>query len=196
MDSVFNFLDLIRLQIEYNYFFSIIIFILFLFVYFSFSLPGNILLMVSAGYFFGVYIGYLISIITLVLGSLLFSLFSSFFLKKIFPTLINKYSTKVDQYISKSSIEYLIIFRMIPGPPLMFQNLILSLLKITKIKFIISSFMGFTPLVFVLAFFGHQLNNFNNLKNFNIADVFSIEFILFLLLIIIFLAIRILYKKK
>ena len=64
MDSVFNFLDLIRLQIEYNYFFSIIIFILFLFVYFSFSLPGNILLMVSAGYFFGVYIGYIISIIT------------------------------------------------------------------------------------------------------------------------------------
>ena len=196
MDSLILILDYIKFQVEINYYFSIFFLFIFLLIYNSFSIPGNTIFMAASGYFFGIFIGYLISILTIVFGSLLFFIFSSFFLKKFSPKTLIKYSNKVDVYISNSSIEYLIIFRMIPGPPLFLQNLILSFLNVPKIKFIFSSLIGFTPLVFLLVFFGHQLTNFDNIKNFEINDIFSFKILIFVFLFLLFLILRIYLKKK
>ena len=196
MDLFFFILDFIKLKIQFNYFLSLFLFTLFLLIYNSISLPGNLIFMLSSGYFFGLYTGFIISILTLVFGSLIFFSFASYSIKKFSPKFINKYSSKLDIYISNSSIEYLIIFRMIPGPPLMLQNTILSLLSITKTKFILSSLIGFTPIVFVVVYFGHQINNFSNLKSYSISDIFSLKFLIVLALIILLLFFRIFYKKK
>ena len=135
------------------------------------------------------------SILSLVLGSLVFFIFSKFFLKKLFPNIYLKYSNNVSNYISKSSIEYLIIFRMLPGLPLMMQNLCLSLLNIKKTTFFLTSLVGFSPIVFTTVFIGYQLNNLDNLKKLSLADLFSKEFIIFIIFIITFLIIKIIYKK-
>ena len=196
MDIIFIILEYIKTQVDNNFYFSFICISFFLFIYNSFSIPGNTIFMVAIGYFFGIYLGYLISISTLVLGSLIFFIFSSVFLEKISPKTIVRYSGKIDQYISNSAIEYLIIFRMIPGPPLFLQNLILSLLKISKTKFLLSSFIGFSPLVFILVFFGHNLSNFNYIKTFRLNDILSLKFILFIFFIIILLVVRIIFIKR
>ena len=122
MNEFFVFLDFLNIYIDTNYNFSILIFFVFLLVYNTFSIPGNLIFVVSAGYFFGIYIGYIISILSIVLGSLIFFTVSKLFLKKLFTNIYDKYSSKINKYISNSSIEYLILFRMIPGPPLMMQN--------------------------------------------------------------------------
>ena len=85
---------------------------------------------------------------------------------------------------------------MIPGPPLLLQNLLLSFLNITKINFIISSFVGFSPIVFATVFIGNQLNDIDKIKNVSLNDIISFKFLIFIFCIIIFLSIRILYKKK
>jgi uncharacterized membrane protein YdjX (TVP38/TMEM64 family) len=85
---------------------------------------------------------------------------------------------------------------MIPGVPLFLQNLLLSLLNITKIKFILSSFVGFTPLVFIIVFVGNQLTNIDKLKNLSISEIFSFKYLIFIFFFIIFLLIRIIYKNK
>ena len=72
MNEFFVFLDFLKIYIDTNYNFSILIFFVFLLFYNTFSIPGNLIFVVSAGYFFGIYIGYIISILSIVLGSLIF----------------------------------------------------------------------------------------------------------------------------
>ena len=196
MDFVLYFLDYIQLKIEHNYYFSLIIFLSLMILYNSFSLPGNPIFMTSAGFLYGIGIGFSVSIIGIVLGSLIFYLFVSFLFKKIFPSFYNKYSSKAHSYLSKSTFEYLIIFRMIPGFPLIVQNLVLTILKINKLKFIISSIIGFSPLVFAFVYFGNQLNNISKLKSFTFSDIFSLEILILIFLMILLISIRIVYVKK
>ena len=196
MDIFFLILEYIKLNAEINYINTLLIFFIYLLLHNSLSLPGNIIFFTASGYFFGLYIGFFISIISLVLGSLFFFVFFSFFLKKIFPKIYNNYSKKITNYIDDSSFEYLILLRLIPGPPLMLQNLLLSILNIKKTLFCLTSFIGFSPIVFVSVFFGHQLNNFTSLKSVNSSDIFTLEFIIFIFLIFLFIFLKVFYKKK
>ena len=196
MEILLNFLVYIELNVENNYILTFLFFFIFLIFYNSFSIPGNIVFMASAGYFFGTYIGYVISISALVFGSLIFFSFSHYFIKIIFPQLIDKYTFNLQNYISDSSMEYLIIFRIIPGPPLFLQNLLLSFLNINKINFIISTFVGLSPIAFVSVFIGNQLKDIDNIKNLSLIDIFSFKFLLFIFCLLIFLLIKIFYNKK
>ena len=196
MENLSSIIDLIIINVEYNLIFSLIIFFIFMLFYNSFSIPGNMFFIALSGFLFGIYAGYLISIISLVLGSLIFFYFSHFFIKKISPNLINRYALLLKKYISDSSIEYLIIFRMIPGPPLFIQNLLLSFLKISKLHFVISTAIGFTPYVFILVFIGSQFKDFEKFKSFDSENIFGLKFLIFVICIIFFILIRIRYKKK
>ena len=196
MNEFFVFLDFLNIYINANFNFSIIIFFIFLLVYNTFSIPGNLIFVVSAGYFFGIYIGYIISILSIVLGSLIFFTVSKLFLKKLFTNIYDKYSTTINKYISNSSIEYLILFRMIPGPPLMMQNICLSILRINSIKFILISFIGFSPIIFVAVYFGSKIKSFESIKNITMNRILSKDFLIFVGLIIFFLSLRIIFKKK
>lgn len=195
MDILYFFLDYIKINVENNFIITFFIFFLFLLIYVTFAIPGNIVFVASTGYFFGIYFGFILSILSLVFGSLIFFIFISFILKYLFPKIYEKYSDKANNYISKSSLEYLIIFRMIPGPPLMFQNLIMSILDIPKLKFIVSTFLGFSPLTFVAVFVGHQIKGVQNIKNISLNSIFSFEFFIFISVIIIILIIRIFFKR-
>ena len=133
MNLFYIFLDFIKLNIENNFILTFLLFFVFLLFYSAFSIPGSLIFIASTGYFFGIYFGFILSILSLVFGSLFFFIFSKFIFKKIFPNIYLKYFNKVNNYISKSTIEYLIIFRMIPGTPLMIQNLLLSFLVLFRI---------------------------------------------------------------
>ena len=196
MEILINILDYIKTNIDNNYTLTLIFFFIFLILYNSFSIPGNLIFISSTGYFFGIYIGFFISITSIVLGSFIFFLFANLYTKKLIPKKIYKYSINLKNHIKDSSLEYLIIFRMIPGTPLFLQNILLSFLNISKIKFILSSFLGFTPLVFVVVFVGNQFKDLNKFKNLSFIDFFSFNFLIFIVLIIIFLLIRIFYKNK
>ena len=196
MDFFFFILDLILDKIKYNYFPTLLCFFIFLLIYNTFSIPGNILFIASSGYFFGVFIGFLISILSLVLGSMIFYIFFSLFFKNFSSSLISKYSNKIIEYTKKSSFEYLIIFRMLPGTPLLIQNLLLSTLNISKTKFFLSSLIGFSPIVFIAVFVGNQLSDLESIKNLSISSIFSVNFFMFISFIIIIISLRVIFKKK
>ena len=112
------------------------------------------------------------------------------------PSYVNKYSSKANNYISNSSLEYLILFRIIPGPPLFLQNLIFSFLNIDKVKFIISSLIGFAPITLICVYVGNQINNLNNIKSITFSNIFTFDFFLILFCIGVILFLRILYLNK
>jgi uncharacterized membrane protein YdjX (TVP38/TMEM64 family) len=98
--------------------------------------------------------------------------------------------------IKNSSYEYLIIFRLIQGNPLFIQNLCISFVNISKTKFLITSFIGLAPAIFVFSYFGSKLAQIYEISHFKLNDIFSRDFILFLTIIILFLIFRIIYKFK
>ena len=196
MTEFYAFLDFLNTYINTNFNFSIFIFFIFLLVYNMFSIPGNLIFVASAGYFFGIYIGYIISILSIVFGSFIFFTASKLLLKKIFINFYNKYSLKINWYISNSSIEYLIMFRMIPGPPLMIQNVCLSILKIHSFKFILTSFIGFSPIIFIAVYYGSKIKSYESIKNISMNSIISRDFLIFIALVIFFLSLRIVFKKK
>ena len=196
MDFFLFFLDIINSYIQNYYYLSLFIFFLFLLIYFSFSLPGGPILVVASGFFFGFLIGFIINIVSIVLGSLIFFIVSKFLFKNLLKNYYEIYSLKLTNIIKKSSYEYLILLRLIVGAPLFIQNLCLSILNISKVKFIISSSIGFSPLMVLFSYLGNQLSDLIQVKKFNLIEVFTFELLIIFLILISVILLRIFYKNK
>ena len=196
IDVIFNFLLQFDLLIKNNLELSVILYSLFSFLFFTFSLPGSLIIILASSFFFGFITGFIINITTIVLGSLCFFLFFKNIFKKYFNKQIEKFSDKLNKIIKKSSFEYLVLLRLIFGVPLFVQNLFLSTLNISKTKFIISSFIGFTPYFLLFSFIGNQFSDLIEIKEFQLSNILSFELILIFLLLIIFLLLRIFFKFK
>ena len=196
IDVIFNFLIQFDLLIKNNLELSLILYFLFSFLFFTFSLPGSLIIILASSFFFGFITGFIINITTIVLGSLCFFLFFKNIFKKYFNKQIEKFSDKLNKIIKKSSFEYLVLLRLIFGVPLFVQNLFLSTLNISKTKFIISSFIGFTPYFLLFSFIGNQFSDLIEVKEFQLSNILSFELILIFLLLIMFLLLRIFFKFK
>ena len=177
IDVIFNFLIQFDLLIKNNLELSLILYFLFSFLFFTFSLPGSLIIILASSFFFGFITGFIINITTIVLGSLCFFLFFKNIFKKYFNKQIEKFSDKLNKIIKKSSFEYLVLLRLIFGVPLFVQNLFLSTLNISKTKFIISSFIGFSPYFLLFSFIGNQFSNLIEVKEFQLSNILSFEFL-------------------
>tara|TARA_X000000950_G_scaffold218277_1_gene262738 strand:+ start:6 stop:599 length:594 start_codon:yes stop_codon:yes gene_type:complete len=196
IDVIFNFLFQFDLLVKNNLELSLILYFFFSLMFFTFSLPGSLIIILSSGFFFGFVLGFIINIITIVLGSLCFFLFFQNIFNKYFNKQIKKFSNKLNLIIKNSSFEYLVLLRLIFGVPLFVQNLFLSTLKISKTKFIISSFIGFSPYFLFFSFIGNQFSNLIEIKEFKLSSILSFELILIFLILFIFLLFRIFFKFK
>ena len=196
MEFFFSVLQMMLLYSQDNYFISILFFFLFLLCYSIFSLPGLIIFTSISGYLFGIYYGFIISILSITLGSLAFFFLSKIFFKYFFIEYYEKYTQNINQYISHSTLEYLIIFRLIPGLPLIVQNIILSLLDISIFKFLFSTFIGFSPIFLTSVFIGNKIKNIQLIKGISSQDILTWDFILIISLLILLLIIRIKFKKN
>ena len=183
IDFVLIVLNYTQILIEENYFFALVIYLLFCLFFFFLSLPGSLFIILSSGFFFGFYIGFLINIISVTFGSLFFTMISKYFFLNYFNNYLSKDTNKLNKIIKKSSYEYLILVRLIFGIPLIVQNLFISTLEISKFKFIISTLIGFTPYFLIFSFAGDRISNLFEIKSFSIRNLFSYEIII---LIIIF----------
>jgi len=194
-EIIFNFLINLNEFVTTYYIYSFCLFFIISTLYFTFSLPGGIIILLSSGFFFGFIGGFFLNIISICLGSLIFIVFSKNLLRGLFEKYYVKFSDKLSTYIKSSSYEYLILIRLIIGPPLLFQNICISLLNISKTKILITSFIGFTPLMLLFSYLGSHVSNIIELKAFTIADIFTSEIIIIFVLIISILFFRIFIKK-
>jgi len=194
-EIIFNFLINLNEFVSTYYIYSFCLFFIISTLYFTFSLPGGIIILLSSGFFFGFIGGFFLNIISICLGSLIFIIFSKTLIKGLFEKYYVKFSDKLSTYIKSSSYEYLILIRLIIGPPLLFQNICISLLNISKTKILITSFIGFAPLLLLFSYLGSHVSNIIELKAFTIADIFTSEIIIIFVLIISILFFRIFIKK-
>ena len=182
--------------IEFNYIFALLLFFFFILFYSTFSLPGLVVFFVYGGYSFGIFWSYIICLIGVTFGSLFFFIISKYVLSKFFKKLYKKYTDKVEHFIKDSTLEYLIIFRIFPGTPLMIQNILLSLLDISIFKFIFSTLIGLSPIILFCVFIGNKINSVIILNNFSFNNIFSWDLFFISFILIVIITIRILFKKK
>jgi len=191
INILFNVTDFIN----NNYYYSFLLYFIILICFFTLSLPGGIIVLISSGFFFGLLPGFIINIISISFGSLIFIILSKTILNKLFETYYNKFSNQLNNFIKNSSYEYLILLRLIIGPPLIFQNICISLLNISKTKIFFSSVIGFTPHMLLFSYIGSYASNLIELKSFTFSDIFTPE-ILFIIGLLIFLIFLKIYFKK
>ena len=194
IDYILIMLNYTQLLVDQNYVLTLILYFLFCLLFFFLSLPGGLIVTLSSGFFFCFYIGFLINIMSITIGSLFFIIISKYFFLNYFNNYLSKYTDKLNKIIKKSSYEYLILIRLIFGIPLIIQNLFISTLEISKVKFIISSIIGFTPYFLIFSYFGEKISNLLEIKSFSIKNIFSIEILIILIILILILIFRIFYK--
>ena len=194
IDYIQIILNYIQILVFDNYLLALITYFIFCLIFFFLSLPGGIIVTLSSGFFFGFYIGFLINIISITIGSLFFIILSKYFFVNYFNSYLLKYTDKLNKIIKKSSYEYLILIRLIFGIPLFVQNLFISTLEISKFKFILSSLIGFSPYFLIFSFVGDKLSNLLEIKSVSIKNIFSIEIIVIIIISVLILIFRIFYK--
>ena len=194
IDYIVIILNYIQILIFDNYISALILYFSFCLLFFFLSLPGGLIITLSSGFFFGFYIGFLINIISITLGSLFFIILSKYFFSNFLKNYLLKYTDKLNKIIKKSSYEYLILIRLIFGIPLIVQNLFISTLEISKFKFIVSSLIGFTPYFLIFSYVGDSISNLLEIKFFSIKNIFSFEIIFILVILALVLIFRIFYK--
>jgi len=188
---LFNLTDLIN----NNYYYSFLLYFIISICFFTLSLPGGIIILISSGFFFGFLEGFIINILSISFGSLIFIIFSKTILRKLFEKYYNKFSDKLTDFVKNSSYEYLILLRLVIGPPLIFQNICISLLNISKTKILFSSVIGFTPTMLLFSYFGSYVSNLIELKTFTFSSIFSSEILIIIGLFIFLIILRIYFKK-
>ncbi len=181
--------------IHVYYVYSIFFYFIFLILYFTFSLPGGVIALTASGFFFGFILGFIINIFAISFGSLIFILFSRTLLSSISKKYYLKFSDKISNYLKNSSYEYLILIRLLIGLPLIFQNVCISMLNISKIKIFFTSLIGFTPIILVFSYFGSYVSNLVELNSITLSEIFSGEMLIIFGLLIILIIIKIYFKK-
>ena len=194
-DIIFNILLNLTDFVNNNYFYSFLLYFIISICFFTLSLPGGMIILISSGFFFGFLEGFLINIFSISFGSLLFIVFSKTILQKLFQKYYIKFSDQLNNFIKNSSYEYLILIRLLIGPPLILQNICISLLNISKTKILISSVIGFTPLMLLLSYVGSYASNLIELKSLTFSNILTPE-ILFIIFLLIFLILLRIYFKK
>ena len=194
IDYIQIILNYIQILVFDNYLLALITYFIFCLLFFFLSLPGGIIVTLSSGFFFGFYIGFLINIISITIGSLFFIILSKYFFVNYFNNYLLKYTDKLNKIIKKSSYEYLILIRLIFGIPRFIQNLFISTVEISKFKFSVASLIGFSPYFLIFSFVGDKISNLLEIKSFSIKNIFSIEIIVILIILVLILIFRIFYK--
>ena len=117
----------------------------------------------------------------------------------IFKEKFEKYINRISNKIENNSYELLIIFRLSPvNIPFFLQNIALSFLNISIIKYITITFLGLSPTIFLMVIIGNAMSQIDNLTNFHLNDLLDSEFIILyiLILFVILFRISIKYYKK
>ena len=195
MEFIFAILNYIDQLITNNYIFALLSFCLFIYLYSTISLPGIIIIWLFSGFAFDIYTAFIISSVFTSIGTLNLFVLSRTVFHSIFKENFEKYINKISNKIENNSYELLIIFRLSPiNIPFFLQNIALSFLNISIIKYIVVTFLGLSPTIFLMVIIGNTMSRIDNLKDFHLNDLLNSEFIILYILILFVILFRIFIK--
>ncbi len=156
-----------------------------------------------AGFIFGKWMGLLIVITGLSIGSSLLYLFSNFFLKELIKEKFLSKFKNLDEKFKRSEFIYLLIYRFIGGIPFAISNVLPCIFNVKLFNFFWATFIGILPQIFLICSIGSGLEKIidQNLEAPSLMDlIYSqdiyIPLTIFIILIIGTIFLRKLFYKK
>ena len=174
--------------------------------YFLFSIIWIVLLgfasplLIISGILFGKWIGTLITITSISIGSLILYIIANFFFSDLVNKLLRqKFSKYIDKF-SQKEFYYFFAFRLAGGLglPFFLQNTLPVLFNMKKLNYFLASLLGLVPHFFIWNSVGAGLNNYiMHADSFNIFElVLSKEIYLPIIMFLLLVLVSILIKKN
>ena len=186
----------IQSLVENYYLISIFFFFLFWLFLLSLFLPVSTIMVIFSGFLFSPYISIPISLLIITTGGVLnFLLLKKIVISRIFKK-ANFFLKKINMRFKDNEIQYLLLLRLIPIPYII-QNSIIVILKVNLRMFIITTFIAITPFVVLYSLAGFKLKEIISKEGpIDINDLTNYENFIIIGLLIIFIIISIVLKKK
>ena len=162
---------------------------------------GSILVL-AAGFLFGTYLGTVIVVITLALGSSLTYIIANYFFKDLIKEKFTNKFKFLEEKIKSNEFFVIFILRIIGGIPIQIQNVLPVLFNVKLKNFFLAS-IGFVPQVFVFSSLGAGLENLikenaeppSFLELITSFEIYGPIIAFFFLLVFAFLLRKIFYKN-
>jgi uncharacterized membrane protein YdjX (TVP38/TMEM64 family) len=156
-----------------------------------------------AGFIFGKWLGLIIVIFGLSIGSTFLYIFGNYFLKDLIREKFSLRFKNLETKFKKSEFIYLLIYRFVGGIPFALSNVLPCIFNVKIINFFLATFIGIIPQIFLVVSIGSGLEKIieRNLEAPQIKDlIMSPEiyqpFSAFFILVIISIILRKLFYKK
>ena len=159
--------------ISKNIILNLIYFFIFTVIWVSLLGFGSPILIIS-GIFFGQWLGTIVSVLSMSLGSLILYSIGNFFFRDLVKEILEKKFENYIKLFQKNELYYFFIYRLIGGlgVPFGLQNLIPILFGMKKINYFLASFFGFIPGIFVFSTIGAGLNSYiDQAQTFSMIDL-------------------------
>ncbi len=175
-----------------------------LFSFFLFSITWVILLgfgsplLIISGMFFGKWLGFSVSLISITIGTLILYIVADFFFKNLIKSYLDHRFSKYISLFKKNEFYYFFAFRFLGGLgiPFALQNTLPVIFNMKKSNYFFASFLGFIPHFFIWNTIGSGINNYIaesdkfSLLTFVLSKEIYIPLISFFILILISLFLR------
>lgn len=192
-----QYLDVFNQIIEQKYLLSLIVYTCLYILMTMTNLPLAFISSLIGGLLFGTIIGGMISTLGATLGATIVFIVVKYFFYNFFNTKIFKYLEKFNKQYKNNEFLFLIILRLIPGPPFALQNLIAACFGASNSKFILSTFFGIMPMTLIISNIGSNVKKIlDSGQQIGPHLLLKPEYIIPILLLIGFITLGLFLKNK
>ena len=155
------------------------------------SFPSGMIFALSSGAIFGTIIGTIVIIISGTIGSALAFLSSRYLFRESLEIYFKKSLKQLNEGLDRNVWNYLLFLRLVPIFPFFIVNLALGLTRVPLKLYVLSTFLGMTPVTIVITNAGRQLASIDSMK-----DILSIDSLITVSLLGVCIIIPAIYKRR
>ena len=150
------------------------------------------------GFIFGKWLGIFLVAIGLTFGATIFYMIANFFFKNLIREKFSSKYQSLESKFKKNEFMFFILYRFIGGIPFQIANLLPVLFNVSIKNYLIGTFLGILPALFVIVSLGSGIENIINQNELapSMLDMLSSSEIYIPILGFVFLLIIVLFIKK
>lgn len=161
----------------------------------AFSLPGGLVLSITGGFLFGTLLGSLYIVIGATVGATALFIIAKSALGDFLRAKAGPWLHKMEAGFRKNALSYLLVLRLVPLFPFFVVNLVPAFLGVPLSTYVIGTFFGIIPGVFVFASVGTGLGSiFDKGESFSATGILTPQIVIALVGLAALALLPVIYK--
>jgi uncharacterized membrane protein YdjX (TVP38/TMEM64 family) len=161
----------------------------------AFSLPGGLVLSITGGFLFGTLLGSLYIVIGATVGATALFIIAKSALGDFLSAKAGPWLHKMEAGFRKNALSYLLVLRLVPLFPFFVVNLVPAFLGVPLSTYVIGTFFGIIPGVFVFASVGTGLGSiFDKGESFSATGILTPQIVIALVGLAALALLPVIYK--